>query len=237
MALTLTKQKQKADVEPVVGFQTVVLPRVNLLPPEITERIVVRRIQTGLGGAVLAAVGLVALLYVGATGAVSDAQTDLDTKTAEGQSLQTQSAKYADVTATYARAAAAQAMLTQAMGEEVRWSRYMNDLSLTVPDNVWVKNVSFTQAGGAAAPAPAAGTALPGTEPGIGTVTFTGVGFSHDDVAVWLESLAKQKGYANPYFANSTEALLGSRKVVNFTSTTTLTSAALSGRYTAPAGG
>ncbi len=68
-------------------------------------------------------------------------------------------------------------------------------------------------------------------------MTFTGVGFAHDDVAVWLESLAKQKGYANPYFANSTEALIGTRKVVNFTSTTTLTSAALSGRYTAPAGG
>ncbi|MCW2779262.1 MAG: Fimbrial assembly family protein, partial [Frankiales bacterium] len=223
------------QVEAAPLLQAVVLPRVNLLPPEIAIRRTFQQVQMGLGGAVLAAVGLVALLYVGATGAVSDAQSDLDTKTADGQALQVQTAKYRDVTATYARAAAAQAMLTQAMGEEVRWSRYLNDLSLTVPDNVWVKNVSFTQSDGAAAPA-AAGTA-PGAVAGIGTATFTGVGFAHDDVAVWLESLAKQKGYANPYFANSTEALVGSRKVVNFTSTTTLTPAALSGRYTAPAGG
>ena len=220
---------KKGDETAVLHVQTVVLPRVNLLPPEIAIRRTFRQVQFGLGGAVLAAVGLVALLYVGATGAVSDAQTELDTSTATASQLQAEKAKYADVTAVYARAAAAQAMLTQAMGEEVRWSRFMNDLSLTVPDNVWVKNVAFTQA---AAPA-AAGS----TEPGIGTVTFTGVGFAHDDVAVWLEALAKQKGYANPYFANSTEALLGSRKTVNFTSTATLTSAALSGRYTAPAGG
>ena len=75
------------------------------------------------------------------------------------------------------------------------------------------------------------------TEPGVGTVTFTGVGFSHDDVAVWLESLAKQKGYTNPYFTNSTKALIGTRSTVNFSSTVTMTSAALSGRYTTPAGG
>ncbi|MCU1589867.1 MAG: hypothetical protein JWP11_1123, partial [Frankiales bacterium] len=52
-----------------------------------------------------------------------------------------------------------------------------------------------------------------------------------------LESLAKQKGYANPYFTNSTKALVGSRETVDFTSTVTMTSAALSGRYTKPIGG
>jgi hypothetical protein len=82
-----------------------------------------------------------------------------------------------------------------------------------------------------------AGTVVAATPAGIGTVTFTGVGFSHDDVAVWLESLATQKGYANPYFSSSTETLLGTRKTVNFTSTATLTPAAYSGRYTKPAGG
>ena len=83
-------------------------------------------------------------------------------------------------------------------------------------------------------PAPAA---LGSTVPGIGTVTFTGVGFKHDDVAVWLDSLAKQKGYVNPYFTSSTKALLGNRSTVNFTSTVTMTADALSGRYTTPQGG
>jgi Tfp pilus assembly protein PilN len=209
------------------------LPRVNLLPPEIAESRRIRRIQLGLGGAVLGAVGVVALLYVSASSGVSSAQADLDNANAQNSSLQAQSAKYRDVTAVYARAAAAQAMLTQAMGEEVRYSQFMNDLSLSVPENVWLKALTFTQTGTAATT-----TAAPGaTATGIGNVTFTGVGFSHDDVAVWLESLATQKGYANPYFTTSTEALMGTRKTVTFTSTATLTPAAYSGRYTKPAGG
>ena len=56
-------------------------------------------------------------------------------------------------------------------------------------------------------------------------------------VPIWLEALASQKGYVNPTFSNSSEALIGTRKTVNFTSTATLTTAAYSGRYTKPAGG
>jgi Tfp pilus assembly protein PilN len=210
------------------------LPRVNLLPPEIAETRRFRRIQLGLAGAVVGAVGIVALLYVGASSSVSSAQGDLDNANAKSTSLTAETAKYRDVTAVYARAAAAQAMLTQAMGEEVLYSRFMSDLSLSMPENVWLKNVNFTQTT-AATPAAATGAGL--MTPGIGTVTFTGIGFKHDDVAVWLESLASQKGYANPYFGSSTEALLGTRKIVNFTSTTTLTPAAYSGNYSKPAGG
>ena len=215
--------KQKA------GTGLPVLPRVNLLPPEIAETARFRRITYGLGGGLLCAVGVVALLFVAASSAVSEAGTEVETATAQNTALQAETARFADVQAVYGRAAAAQAMLTTAMGEEVRYSQYLNDLSLTVPENVWVKNVTFAQV-----PAPAVAGS---TTPGIGTVTFTGVGFKHDDVAVWLDSLAKQKGYVNPYFTTSTRALLGNRKIVNFTSTVTMTSEALSGRYTKPLGG
>ncbi len=224
----MLSEHQQQTAAPV-GTGHAVLPRVNLLPPEIGEAVRFRRIQMGLGGALLTTLGVVALLYVGAVSSVGEAETELAASTATGTQLQAENDKYADVTAVYAAAAAAEAMLTQAMGEEVRFSQYLNDLSLTVPENVWVKNVTFAQA-----PVPAA---LGSTEPGIGTVTFTGVGFSHDDVAVWLESLAKQKGYKDPYFSTSTEALIGTRKTVDFTSTVTLTPEALSGAYTAPAGG
>jgi Tfp pilus assembly protein PilN len=212
------------------------LPRVNLLPPEIAESRRFRRIQFGLGGAVVGAVGIVALLYVAASSSVSSAQGSLDTANARHASLQSETAKYNDVTVIYGRAAAAQAMLTRAMGEEVRYSQFMNDLSLTVPEKVWLKSVTFSQTPPVATTTAPSATA-PVASAGIGTVTFSGTGFSHDDVAVWLESLATQKGYANPYFSSSTEVLLGTRKTVNFNSTATLTSAAYSGRYTKPAGG
>lgn len=226
--MSIMSDIQQQTAQPV-GTGLVALPRVNLLPPEIGEAARFRRVQLALGGGVLAAVGVVALLFVGASSSLSEANTELEASTATGSQLQGETAKYADVTAVYAQAAAAEAMLTQAMGEEVRYSQFLNDLSLTVPDNIWIKNIAFNQA--------AVPPALGSTEPGIGTVTFSGVAFKHDDVAVWLESLAKQKGYANPYFSNSTEALIGTRKTVSFSSTATLTSDALSKRYTAPAGG
>lgn len=226
--MSVLSDMQQQTQQPV-GTGVVVLPRVNLLPPEIAEQARFRKVQLGLGGGVLAAVGVVALLYALASSSLSEANTELETQQATGRQLQAETAKYADVTAIYARAAAAEAMLTQAMGEEVRYSQFLNDLSLSVPENVWVKNVTFAQA--------AVPPALGSTVPGIGTVTFTGVGFKHDDVAVWLESLARQKGYVNPYFSSSTEALVGTRKTVNFTSTVTMTPDALSKRYTAPAGG
>ena len=228
-ALSLRKREPQVEeqVEEQVARVFVVLPRVNLLPPEIALRRTFRRVQTGLGGAVLTSVALVALLYAGAAGAVTQAEGDVAETTAVGTSLRAESTQYQDVTAVYAQAAAAKAMLTQAMGEEVRWSRLLNDLSLTVPDDVWVKDVAFTQAPAAATPAGTVAT----SPASIGTVTFSGVGFGHDAVAVWLESLAEQKGYADPYFSNAAESLIGTRKVVTFTSTSTLTPDALSRRY------
>lgn len=210
------------------------LPRVNLLPPEIGERVRFRRIQYGLGLGVLGALGVVVLLVAVASGNVDSANQDLDASNTTAADLKQQTDSYAGVNAVYAKAATAKAQLTQAMGQEVRYSQLLNDMSLSVPENVWVTNITFAQTDGTA-PA-AAATAVAG-DPGIGTVAFNGTAFSHDDVAVWLDALAKQKGYANPYFSSSTEKLIGTKKAVEFDSTVTLTPAALSGRFTAPAGG
>ena len=217
----------------LVGTGVALLPRVNLLPPEIAEKAAFRKVQIGLGCAVLAAVGVVGLLYMSAASSVNSAQGDVDSATSRQSQLRVETTKYAAVTGVYARATAAQAMLGQAMGDEVRYSQLLNDLSLSVPAKVWMKNVTYAQT----APLAPAGGAVTSATPGIGTLTVSGVGFSHDDVAVWLEAIAGQKTYINPYASNSSEVLIGTRKVVNFASTATVTSAALSGRYTQPAGG
>jgi Tfp pilus assembly protein PilN len=212
------------------------LPKVNLLPPEIAEERVVRRAKAGLAAGLACCAVVVGFLYTAAHHSVASAQTDLDQATAQRTALQNQVTRLSSVSRTYADVAAHEAMLTQLMGDEVQWSHYLNDLSLTVPDHVWLTNVSIGQS----APAQAAGgqAAAAGSvfDAGIGTVTFSGVAMSHDDVAVWLESLAKQKGYANPYFTNSTEVLLYGKTVYNFQSSVNVTPAAYSGRYAKPVG-
>jgi Tfp pilus assembly protein PilN len=205
------------------------LPFVNLMPPEIAERRRFRRVQTGLAGAVLAAVVVVGLLFLVASGGVSDANDEVVEAQSQQRAVQAETARYRDVTATYKRAADAQALLVAAMGQEVRYSRFLNDLTLTIPPNVWIKNVAYTQT--AAVAAPAATATSPTTLPGIGTVTLSGVAYSHDDVAQWLDSLAAQKGYTGITLQSSTEALLGTRNVANWSSTVVLSADALSGRY------
>lgn len=229
MSLTLRRRADVEDGPALAGSGLVTLPRVNLLPPEIEELRRFRRIQAGLGSGVLATVGVVALLLLGALSSVDAAHQELDSATAEGTRLQTEKAQYAEVEAVYVQAAAAEAMLTEAMGEEIRYSGFLSDLALSVPENVWLKSLVYTQD----VVEPSVGS----TEPGVGTLTVTGVGFSHEDVALWLESLAGQKGYTDPAFSSSTDSLIGPRTVVDFTSTAVLTPAALSREYTAPAGG
>ena len=74
-------------------------------------------------------------------------------------------------------------------------------------------------------------------QPASAPSLFEGHAYSHNDVAAWLNSLAKQKGYTQPYFSDSTVAPLGSNDhAVKFTSQVTVTDDALSGRYTEKAG-
>jgi hypothetical protein len=72
--------------------------------------------------------------------------------------------------------------------------------------------------------------------PGIGSIQFSGKGYTHNDVAAWLDALAKQKGLTQPYFTSSTVEEIGTEKAVTFESQATLTEDALSGRFAQKAG-
>ena len=212
---------------------TSLVPRVNLLPAEIAEAAKFRRFQFAMGGAIAAAVVVVGALYVHGQSSVRSAQDELDSAQAQQVTLQHTLTSLRGVQDVYAQVAAKQAMLTQAMGQEIRWSRYLADLSLRVPDKVWLTSIAATETAPTAAPAvPVA----PGTVTGIGNITFAGVAFSHDDVATWLDVLAKERGFANAYFSNSTESQIGPRTVVNYSSSVVLTDDAKSGRFATPAG-
>jgi len=219
-----------------VGVSTT-MPRVNLLPTEIAEAAKFRRFQLAMGAAVVGALAIVGFLYVHGKSDVSSAQSDLQSAQAQQAAAQQELASLSSVSAVYAQVAAKQAMLQQAMGQEIDWSTYLSDLSLRVPDNVWLTNLNATESntGFSATPAAVPPSGVLSTT-GIGTITFGGVAFSHDDVATWLDMLAKEKGFADAYFSNSTRGLIGHRKVVNYTSSVVLTDDAKSGRYTKPAG-
>lgn len=207
-------------------------PRVNLLPPEIAEERRFKRTQ-GILGLVVAGVvaGLAGGFLLAQAGADAAAQ-ELAVEQARTSVLQTEQAKYAEVPRVLAEVEAAQNARATAMASDVLWYRYLNDLALTYPENVWLKDMTATIA---VATGPAAGTAAT-TQPAVGSLTFTGTSLQHSDVASWLDVLAGTEGFQDATFSSSTRGQIEQTDIVEFTSQVGLGSDALSHRYDRKAG-
>lgn len=207
---------------------TSTVARVNLLPPEIAERRNVRRVQTMMVGATVATVGVVGVLYMAQVARVNDAKAAVERAEAEGVRLDGELKKLDNVRATYAKRDAAKQLLATALDPKVTWSQYLNDVSLTIPENVWLTEFTVEQVvPGAAGAAPAATTENPILTGGIAKVEINGRAFTHDDVAAWLETLAKQRSFKNAYFSKSEVDERSDIGVVVFESSATVTDGAL----------
>ena len=206
-------------------------PRVNLLPPEIAEAAKLKRLQGLLGLLVVGAIVLAGLLFFWANGQVSSAQEELTGAETEGAQLKTEVASFAEVPQVLADLDAAEASLVQAMTPEIRWSFYLNDLSLTIPNSVRLSSLSAINR--VAAEQTTGTTLVPATplgDPTMGTIQFDGKARSYNDVASWLQSLAQQQGNEEPSLSSASRA--EDLKVgVLYTTSTYLTIKAASNRY------
>jgi Tfp pilus assembly protein PilN len=206
------------------------LPRVNLLPPEVHQARKLRRLQASLGAGVALVAVLAGGFYVMESSSAHQAAHDLGLVKAQSDKLNAQKAQYADVPRTLSAIDAAESARQTAMTDDVAWYRYLNDLSYVTPANTWLSQLSVNMQGqSAAGAAPATGGAL--STPGIATITFAGTAKNHNDVAAWLDAIAKEKGWTDVYFTNSTAGAIGTTPVVTFASSVTVNSAALSHRF------
>ena len=213
------------------------MPRVNLLPPEIAAAAKFKRLKVILGMTVLAVMALLVLAFLWVSGQVGSAEEELATAETTGQALEAEVATYAEVPEVLAAVSAAQTNLATAMAPEIRWSFYLNDMSLTIPRTTRLATMSAVNTGaaaqltGAVAPESAAVTPL-GTAT-IGSVTFSGKSTDFDAVAAWLQSLARQEGYVEPYVQGVTKQGEGKTQgtFYDVESSTQLSSEALSERY------
>ena len=121
-----------------------VLAAVNLLPKTYAQRAAVKRAKIFAGIAVVIALLLALLGWLIATQKESAAQESLDAATAERTLLQAEAARYSEVPKVFAAVADAQAQLQLAMGNEVRWSFFLNDLALTMPSGVSLDTLALT---------------------------------------------------------------------------------------------
>jgi Tfp pilus assembly protein PilN len=214
----------------------VVLPRVNLMPPEIAEAERLRRAQVAMVGAVVASALLVGGLYYHAKQGMSSAQNSLVTAQGQHTSLQAKYTSLNYVQEPFTQVQNKQELLQQAMGDQIDWSFILNDLTTRVPNNVWLDGFTASETSVPSSTPLQAPVGADGSTTGVGTITVSGTAFQHNDVANWLVSMALIKGFADPSFQSSTKAVIGTRPVVNFSSSLILGNNALSGRYTQKTG-
>jgi Tfp pilus assembly protein PilN len=118
-----------------------------------------------------------------------------------------------------------------ALAGDVSWTRFLDTLVRSMPSTVWLQSlqVQTTPSAAAASAAPAAKSGA-GPSGGSGTLQISGIGLDYPAVADWLRQVAADPAVSNLSVGSMTESLLGSRTVVNFNSTATLTPAARSDR-------
>jgi Tfp pilus assembly protein PilN len=166
---------------------------------------------------VVLAVLLAAVLsatFLSASGKVKDKQAELATlqdelhaiPTPDASRVKTQSALAADK---QARVTA----LSGALSRRVAWDRVFRELSLVLPDDVWLATISAkapVPSSSATVPAPA-GTSVAATE-----FTIDGFTYSHAAVARLLSRLAVVPDLVNVQLQQSTLSKVGTANAVHF---------------------
>lgn len=191
---------------------------VNLLPKDDAQR--GRRqqnlpalISTGL---VVLVTGLVGVFYFSAKSASTAKELELRDATAELALLPTPS-ELATQTAGQRKLASERqariAALTTALGHRVAWDRVLREVSLVLPDDVWLTQLS------AFSPKPPTGNATAATVPGAVPQGFSMAGYtySHDAVARLISRLSVVPGLQNVWLERSLRTKLVGRHVITFT--------------------
>ena len=232
MTVQLTKEVNGATVEAEPGPPAPVripwapVPKVNLLPIEIIENRRFRRTQMLLGTSVVAALVLAGAGTYWAQRGVAEAGDQLVAAQAKVSIAQSEKSRYAAVPKVIAEVDAARASRTLAMGNDVLWYRYLNDIDGARPTGIKLSGITLTLN---------AATAVatdPLSQPGIGVLAMEGTADKYGQVANWLEALNKITGVASSTLANAAQGENG----VTFGSGAVVTSDALSGRYQKKAG-
>lgn len=221
---------QKGSDAPVTGdyFSSVyTVPRVNLMPPEIEAERGFRKVKVGLGVVTLAVAGLIVGGFVLASASASAEQDRLTAEQARTTALTAEQGEYAEVPLVMGQVEAAESAQATAMTTDVLWYDYLNRLSGSYPQNVWLRDMSVTVS--PTDPA-AAATGVP-QSPVIGILSFNGTGLVHTDVAAWLEAMDDIEGFRNATYTTAQRTELDGRIVVDFTSTVEVGTEALSLRF------
>ncbi len=185
---------------------------VNLLPRDDKRQ----RTQPGavvltavLGGVLVTAV--LAGLFLTTSSKVSDRQANVDALRAELAAIPPAAQPMVDTSGLENEKSQRVTLLGKALASRVAWDRIMRELSLVLPEDIWLESLTASAADPNFVPTPG------NTEPPAGTLQITGYSYSHDGVARLLARLAVVPQLDRPSLGSSTLDNTRARSVVKFT--------------------
>src|SRR5256714_7761564 len=188
---------------------------VNLLPRDDGQRTIKKESLPVLVGAcsALLVIARLGAMYMMGSGKIAAQQRKLDDLNRRFQALPPPppgptAAEQALAGEQSARVTA----LTAALGSRVSWDRVFRELSLVLPDDVWLTELS--------AKSPISPATNASSSTGVGTpseFTITGRTYSHDGVARLLSRLQVVPDLTNVQLVSSTLSKVGNQDVVEFT--------------------
>jgi Tfp pilus assembly protein PilN len=103
--------------------------------------------------------------------------------------------------------------LSAALTRRISWDRILREISLVLPNDVWLQSMSATS------PTPASGTSAAVSRPGIAPtlMTMEGSTYSHDAVARLLTRLSVIPDLTNVWLTKSELGVVAGRPIVSFT--------------------
>ena len=191
---------------------------VNLLPrTDHTRTARKQNVPVLISTAVIVLVtGLVGLTYLSSKGTAETKQSELEGAKAELALLPSVAdidAKDAPRRTLKTEHDARVTALSSALTRRIAWDRILREISLVLPNDVWLRTMNATS------PTPAAGASPAATPPGLPPtlMTMEGSTYSHDAVARLLTRLSVIPDLTNVWLSKSELGAIGGREIVQFT--------------------
>lgn len=198
---------------------------INLLPPEQARAARQRR-----GSAFVVLLFVLFLVALGGlwflrSQALAAAEDNVEDQRAANARLENDIAALSDAAAALDLYESRSSQIAESLAIDIDWGRFLNDLGRVLPPRTWVGNL-------AASAAPPADDA--GDTPTYGSVTVTGTAFDYPDASAWFRTLDSTEWSAlgGAWVSSITQAEIGDFSTVDFSSSASLTTQALSNRST-----
>ena len=165
---------------------------------------------TGVLGSVLVT-AVLAGFFMMASSSVSDRQSELDGLRAELAAIPPAPEAPADNSGLETEKSARVAVLGKALGARVAWDRILREISLVLPEDIWLETLNANAPDPNFVPTPGKTEAPPGG------FTITGYSYSHDGVARLLARLSVLPQLDRAALGSSVVDTTKARDVVKFT--------------------